>query len=320
MRIKFISIIMPVWNDERFILDSIQSVLNQTFKNFELIIINDASTDNSLRLIQEKANLDKRIKVLSLKKNLGMANALNEAIKYSKGEYIARMDSDDLMYENRIEEQVKYMNNNEDVEVLSCLGTYLGVNGNNFGVTSTEIINHQSFKHLIRNNKPIGLLHPGTVFKKKIVQEIGGYNKIFWPAEDIDLWNRLALKGHVIYVQKKILMKYRIHENSIITSKFLDSYNIYKWVKYCLVCKNMNKPEIGYADFIDYQKKKNIFIKINNLRKLYYSFYLRKLILYILNKNFLKLLISIFLLILLRPFKFFNIPNKRLYIYLRKKY
>ena len=70
MRIKFISIIMPVWNDERFILDSIQSVLNQTFKNFELIIINDASTDNSLRLIQEKANLDKRIKVLSLKKNL----------------------------------------------------------------------------------------------------------------------------------------------------------------------------------------------------------------------------------------------------------
>ena len=78
---------MPVWNDERFILDSIQSVLNQTFKNFELIIINDASTDNSLRLIQEKANLDKRIKVLSLKKNLGMANALNEAIKYSKGEH-----------------------------------------------------------------------------------------------------------------------------------------------------------------------------------------------------------------------------------------
>jgi len=68
MRIKFISIIIPVWNDERFILDSIQSVLNQTFKNFELIIINNASTDNTLRLIQEKANLDKRIKVLSLKK------------------------------------------------------------------------------------------------------------------------------------------------------------------------------------------------------------------------------------------------------------
>ena len=311
--INFVSVVMTVFNSEKFLREAIDSVLRQTFKNFELIIVNDASTDNSLKIIQEKSSLDQRIKIINLKENLGMANALNIGINDSKADYVSRMDSDDIMYKNRIEEQVSYMDKHKDVDVLSCLGTYMGLNGNTFGVTSTEINNHESSSTLIKNNKPIGLLHPGTMFKKKIVQEIGGYRKKFWPAEDIDLWNRLALRGHIIYVQKKILMKYRIHNNSIITSQFLKSQLIYEWVKYNLVCRNLNRPEIEFSEFKNLQKKKNIFFKVNNLRKTFYKYFLRKQIYFYLNKKILSLIIAIFISILLRPYKFFTNIYKRIY-------
>ena len=101
--INFVSVVMTVFNGEKFLREAIDSVLCQTFKNFELIIVNDASTDNSLKIIQEKSSLDQRIKIINLKENLGMANALNIAINDSKADYIARMDSDDIMYKNRLE-------------------------------------------------------------------------------------------------------------------------------------------------------------------------------------------------------------------------
>ena len=147
--INFISIIIPTYNNEKFISEAIQSVLKQTFKNFELIIVNNGSKDNTLKLIRELANLDKRIKILNLRKNIGMANALNKGINYCKADYVARMDGDDVMYKNRIEEQVKYINKHKNVVVLSCLGTYMDLKGNTFGVTPTEIINHKSSKNLI---------------------------------------------------------------------------------------------------------------------------------------------------------------------------
>ena len=117
--INFVSVVMTVFNGEKFLREAIDSVLCQTFKNFELIIVNDASTDNSLKIIQEKSSLDQRIKIINLKENLGMANALNIAINDSKADYIARMDSDDIMYKNRLEEQVSYMSKHKDVDVLS---------------------------------------------------------------------------------------------------------------------------------------------------------------------------------------------------------
>ena len=177
--INFVSVVMTVFNGEKFLREAIDSVLCQTFKNFELIIVNDASTDNSLKIIQEKSSLDQRIKIINLKENLGMANALNIAINDSKADYIARMDSDDIMYKNRLEEQVSYMGKHKDVDVLSCLGTYMGLNGNTFGVTSTEINNHESSSTLIKNNKPIGLLHSGTMYKKKLFKKLMDIEKNF---------------------------------------------------------------------------------------------------------------------------------------------
>ena len=313
MNINFVSVVVPVYNSEKFITSTINSVLKQTYKDFELIVINDASTDRTLDLIQKNAEIDKRIKIINLKKNIGSSNARNEAINQATGEWIAVMDSDDVMYKNCLEEQINYLNNNEDIKVLSCLGTYLGVKGKTFGVTTTRIKDHDTYKNLIEKNKPIGILHSGTVFNKKKFLDLGGYREKFTPCYDIDLWNRFALAGCKIFVLKKILMQYRIHRESKITSKFIESQKKYAWVKYCLLCKNKNRPEIDFEDFLNLQKSENFLIKLNRLRKMYYRFFFRQQILYFLEKKFIKLFLSMLFSLVLGPITFVTTLMKRIF-------
>jgi len=313
MNINFVSVVLSVYNSEKFITSAINSVLKQTYKDFELIVINDGSTDKTLDLIQKNTEIDKRIKIINLKKNLGMAGAIYKGINQATGEWIARMDSDDVMYNNRLEEQINYLNNNEDIKVLSCLGTYLGVKGKTFGITTTRIKDHDTYKNLIEKNQPIGILHSGTIFNKKKFLDLGGYRGKFWPCDDIDLWNRFALAGCKIFVLKKILMQYRIHKESIITSKFIESQKKYAWVKYCLLCKNENRPEIDFEEFLNLTNNENYLIKFNRLRKMYYRFFFRQQIVYFFEKKFIKLFLSMFFSFVLRPIIFITNLMKRIF-------
>ncbi|WP_244834814.1 glycosyltransferase family 2 protein [Clostridium sp. BJN0001] len=107
-----VSVIMPVFNAEKYLEESIKSVLNQTYKNFEFIIINDGSTDSSLSIINKFKSMDNRIRVIDQKNN-GIVYSLNKGISTAKGKYIARMDADDISLPNRIKNQVKYMETNQ---------------------------------------------------------------------------------------------------------------------------------------------------------------------------------------------------------------
>ena len=104
-----ISVIMTAYNTEKYIKEAIESILNQTFKDFEFIIVDDGSTDNTRLIIEEYAKKDRRIKILYNKKNLGIVKSLNKAIAIAKGKYIARMDSDDVSKLNRLEKQFVFM-------------------------------------------------------------------------------------------------------------------------------------------------------------------------------------------------------------------
>ena len=103
-----VSIIMPVYNGEKFLKEAIESILSQTFTDFEFIIVNDGSIDSSLKIIREYANRDSRIKIID-QKNTGIIGALNNALKASKGTYIARMDSDDISNPDRLKKQIEYI-------------------------------------------------------------------------------------------------------------------------------------------------------------------------------------------------------------------
>jgi glycosyltransferase involved in cell wall biosynthesis len=201
-----VSVVMPVYNCEDYIKEAVNSILNQTFTDFELIIIDDCSSDRSLEYI-ESFN-DERIRLYRNSINQGISKTLNFAIQKSKGRYIARMDADDISLPTRLEEQFNFLKSNQDY--ILC-GASFKIIGKQEEVFFPE--NHEAIKLGLLNRNCI--LHPSVMLKKSVLLELETiYNSNMEPAEDYDLWVRLINKGKY-YNLNKILVHYRIHEQQI---------------------------------------------------------------------------------------------------------
>ncbi|MDK2932820.1 MAG: hypothetical protein PWP27_630 [Clostridiales bacterium] len=210
-----VSVLMPVFNGEKYLKESIESILNQTYNNFEFIIINDGSTDNSLHIINEYAKKDNRIVVIS-RKNKGLVYSLNEGLAIAKGEYVARMDCDDVSMPERFGKQVQYMEQNREVSII---GTFIQT----FGILDEQIKTKYerwfNFKFDTKNIEEIFLkrcviCHPSVMMRKKVLQDLNGYSYRYKCAEDYDLWLRAIKKGYKLAQLEEKLIKYRVHTES----------------------------------------------------------------------------------------------------------
>ena len=204
-----ISVVMSVYNSENYLEEAILSILNQTYKNFEFIIINDGSTDRSLDIIEKYAKKDNRIKVIS-RENRGLIYSLNEGIKLSKGKYIVRMDSDDISLENRFQKQIEFMENNLDVGVC---GTNIIAFDDTKEFISSFYQDDKMLKAETLFSSPFA--HPSVIIRKEIIEKYNlFYDEEFLFAEDLELWGRMA-KYTNFHNIKEPLLKYRIGHESI---------------------------------------------------------------------------------------------------------
>ncbi|WP_078211230.1 glycosyltransferase [Flavobacterium sp. LM5] len=201
-----ITVLMPVYNCELYIKEAIDSILNQTFTDFEFLIIDDASTDETVSIIKE--NKDSRIQLIEKPVNTGYTISLNYGLKVAKGEYIARMDGDDISLPERFAKQVAFLDSNPDV--VLC--------GSNFRIIETEkIISLPEDNEAIK----LGLLkgnciaHPSVMIRHSVLQEnVITYDSNKEPAEDYDLWVRLLQFGKLHNIQDNLL-KYRVHATQV---------------------------------------------------------------------------------------------------------
>ncbi|SMP67515.1 glycosyltransferase family 2 protein [Anoxynatronum buryatiense] len=209
-----VSVVMPVYNASKYIEEAIESVLNQTHKNFEFIIIDDGSDDGSTEMIKRYEKLDNRI-IAVYRTNKGLVESLNEGIRLASSPLIARMDADDVCLEKRLEEQVAYMESNPDIDLLGTkvevIGEYEEEYKNDiqrrFGkvVGSTESLPAM----LLRENI---ICHPSLMIKKSALEKLNYYSQR--PSEDYDLWMRAVFAGMGIQNLDKTLLKYRVHRQS----------------------------------------------------------------------------------------------------------
>ncbi len=300
MNTPLISVVMSVFNGEKFLKEAIESTLNQSFVDFEFIISNNGSTDDTKNIIKYYQQYDKRI-VLFDHEDLGHLGSLNQAIGIAKTNIIARMDADDIMMDNRLEKQYEFLNNNLDVSVISCLAFYINKNGKKIGNTFSDIKSISDNKRYIAKNDPIGILHPGAMFYKDKFVSVGKYRDIFFPAGDIDLWNRFNDSEFWVVVQQEKLMKYRISNESEITINFMNSLKKFQWCRECMWLRRSGDKEITWEEFIEKQKKSPIIIKINKYRKDHAKFYYRNAGFNFASNNFLKFLIQLSLAAFLQP-------------------
>jgi glycosyltransferase involved in cell wall biosynthesis len=267
------TVVMSAYNAEKYISQTIESVLEQTLKDFQFIIINNGSTDNTLELIKEYALKDDRI-VIDDHENLGKSNAINKAVEeIAIGDYIFHIDADDIMLENRLESQLHFVESN-NLEATSCLAYYITSDNRKIGKTTNTVPNLDSFEAYMAKNEPIGLLNPGFVVTRERFLEIGGYRSQFWPADDIDLYNRLTEIGVTIIVQSEILMLFRVHGDSTIAKKFIQSRKKYEWVRESMWARRKGEKEPTWEDYLSILNTKTFIQKLNWKRKAYAKQYL----------------------------------------------
>lgn len=205
-----VSVVMPVYNAEKYVGEAIKSILNQSFTDFEFLIFNDGSKDKSSKII--KSYVDKRIKYFEFNENYGLVKHLNEGIKISRGSYIARMDADDISIPTRFMNQINILNNNSEVGV--CSGWIKTFGNRNQVIKYAESDEEIKVNMLIKNS----IAHPCAMIRKEVLlKDNVVYNRFFYPIEDFKLWLDLV-PFTKFYNIPTILLKYRI-TNDQITNK-----------------------------------------------------------------------------------------------------
>lgn len=233
---------MAVYNEPKDFIDaSIQSILNQTFSDFEFIIVSDNPYNVELKeVLCQYASLNDRIRIIENTENIGLAQSLNKGIETASGEYIARMDADDISLPNRLYEELCYMENHKDIDVVSCNKTYIDENGNEIGFGESLDLSIEKIRRILRYCNII--LHPGVLMRKSSVDRIGGYRN-FPTSQDRDLWCRMVANGMKIDILDKRLLKYRINKNGISESKAFKQALISLYIEKLHKCQLQKKKD-----------------------------------------------------------------------------
>ena len=213
MKELLISVIMSVFNEEKYLQESIESILNQTYKDFEFIIVNDGSFHGTGEIL--RSYKDPRIRLINNEKNIGLTKSLNKAIKIAQGEYIVRQDADDISLPQRLEKQVEFLEKNPEIKVLGTFGYKIDKYGDILTKQTLPISSKQIKKTLIKRNP---FVHTSVMIEKEIINRIGKYNEKFRTSQDYELWFRILRIAKVANLPL-FLVKKRYHKDMVSLKK-----------------------------------------------------------------------------------------------------
>lgn len=227
-RIK-ISVPMPVYNADKYLDKAIQSILTQTFRDFEFIIVDDCSTDNSWEIIRRYAKQDRRIIALRNKNHLRTTKTLNRGLSIARGKYIARMDADDWSYPQRLKEQFDFMEAHPKVGVSGSAIEVCDERLQTLNIRRYPKTDKQARKIIFRYSP---FAHPVTIWRASIMRKVGGYNESIPLSQDLDLYFRIGKICEFANLDS-VLLKLRVHDDSssIIRGRYQEQFAIYTRIK-----------------------------------------------------------------------------------------
>jgi glycosyltransferase involved in cell wall biosynthesis len=204
-----ISVILPAYNAEAYIRESIESILAQTFTDFEFLIINNASTDRTVEIIESYK--DPRIKLITNPTNLGLIGSLNVGLKAARGKYIARMDHDDRAEPTRFEKEYTYLESHPDIAIVGTWSNIMDSNGKFIRIHKNPLLNNVIKYELMFGNN---LTHPSIMMRREIILKEGGYDPEWVNTEDYNLYSRIIRKYPLANIPEPLL-NYRVHGASL---------------------------------------------------------------------------------------------------------
>jgi len=230
---KLVSIVLPVYNGSKYLKYSIESILNQTYKNWELIIVDDCSTDDTPRICKNYAEDDKRIKVIKNARNIKLPSALNKGFEFAKGEYFTWTSDDNMYKENAVEKMAEFLDNSKDTDLVCTSFDIIPENftGKNDEIIETRLKNKGDSQFRLAFGNNVGACF---MYRKNAAKNIK-YDKNLFCAEDYDYWCKIALKGKISYMEDNLYF-YRQNPSSLTATK-KDTIN-----------KNTSKVLVKYSE------------------------------------------------------------------------
>jgi glycosyltransferase involved in cell wall biosynthesis len=240
---------MSVRNGLPYVKETVASIRRQSFAQFEFVIVDNASTDGSVEFLEQVAREETRVRLLLNERDLGHSGGLNRGLGECRGEWVARIDADDVAMPQRLERQLAFVAAEPRLELTSCLAYYIDPDGRRVGKTYHDLKTAADFDRYMSANEMIGLLHPGAFMRRKLVNQVGGYRSQFAAANDIDLWARIAETGALVLVQQEYLMEYRVHAAQI-SAGFSAARLKYEFARVCARARRSSKPEPSWEEFL----------------------------------------------------------------------
>jgi glycosyltransferase involved in cell wall biosynthesis len=204
-----VTVLMSVYNGLPYLEGAVNSILNQTFSDFEFLIIDDYSNDESREKLKRLENQYERIRVILHSKNRGLGYSLHEGVREAQGKWIARMDDDDISCSHRLERQLEYLSDNPDIDVLGSWVEDIDKEGNKID-KRTYPVEHSDIERIIWTNP---LIHPTVIFRKSAIKSVGSYDPSIRKRQDYELWFRCLEGGLRFGNVPELLLKYRFTEN-----------------------------------------------------------------------------------------------------------
>lgn len=214
-----VSVLMCVYNGEAHLRAALESILEQTFTDFEFVIVDDGSTDSSWQMLTEYSREDSRITLIRNQENIGLTKSLNKGLKLAEGEYIARQDADDVSFPERFKKQVAFLDRHSEVVLVSCDIERINAEGCPIGKFQRGCQPELVFWYLLFYNRLAG--HSQVMFRRESVMNIDGYCENYRYSQDYELWCRLVETGKIV-ILPEVLLQQRFHSQRVSVAKKLE--------------------------------------------------------------------------------------------------
>lgn len=260
--------LVPAYNAGEYLLPAVSSLLEQTRRPDKIIVINDGSTDGSIETLTDLVKSN-QIELITNNKNIGRAQSLNSQFEILTCDYIILQDADDISLPTRVENQIAFMDAHPKIGCSSSFIEYINGSGKVIGKGVLDLVSLQRLQQYLAGDDPFGLFCPAVILRADMLRQTSlRFRGDFWPADDIDLWNRIADHGWDVLAQPNILVQYRIHGSSAVTSSFMRTRMQYEWLRSCLRSRRNGNPEPTRQEFLEDWHSVSIGMRINRYRKI----------------------------------------------------
>ena len=261
-----ISVVLPVYNQEKYVAETLESVLAQTFQDFEVLVHDDGSTDGTAAILRRFAARDPRLRA-SFAPNAGKCTATNRLVEQARGRWCAFLDADDVMLPGRLEQQLAYHRVHPEVDATSCHCHYINEHGQHLGTQRYPGLRTAADgRQELAQGRFVHCAITGLMISRYAFEKSGGLRSEFWGTEDFEFFNRLVAQGFSLVIVQQVLMLYRIHAGAQTMQNPLRTFEMMDYTSRCLALRRAEQAEPSFAEFMAERQRSPWWVKLSRRR------------------------------------------------------